>query len=59
MDCAEWVENVVDSMESIRIVSPVVDSSCRKLICGNRDSVRIVSSRKVPHTNRLKVVDTF
>ena len=27
------VENVVDSIELTRIVSPVVDSSCRKSIC--------------------------
>ena len=53
------VENVVDSIESTQIVSPSVDSSCRKSICARRDSMRIESSRKVPHTNRLKFVATF
>ena len=37
----------------------VVDSSCQKSICARRDSVRIESSRKVPHTNRVKFVATF
>ena len=49
----------VDSIESTRIVSPVVDSSCQKSICTRHDSVRIESSRKVPHMNRLKFVATF
>ena len=29
----------VDLIESTRIVSPVVDSSCQKSICARRDSV--------------------
>ena len=49
----------VDSIESTRIVSPVVDSSCQKLICKTRlklrCNVRIESNRKVPQTNRLSV----
>ena len=48
----------LDLIESTRIVSPVVDSSCRK---SRHDSVRIESrrnvgiesNRKVPQTNRL------
>ena len=49
----------VDWIESTRIVSPVVDSSCRRSICSRRGSLRIESSRNVPHTNRLKFVATF
>ena len=37
----------LDVIQSTQIVSPVVDSSCRKLICARRDSVRIKWSRKV------------
>ena len=49
----------LDSIESTRIVSPVVYSSCRKSICARRDSARIESSRKVPQTNRVRFVATF
>ena len=45
----------LDSIGSTRIVSPVVDSSCRKSICARRDSVRIEASRKVHQTNRLSL----
>ena len=43
------------SIESTRIVTPVVDLSCRKSICARHDSLRIESSRKVPQTNRLSL----
>ena len=49
----------LDLIESTRIVSPVVDSSCRKSICERSDSLRIESSPKVPHVNRAKFVATF
>ena len=52
----------VDAIESTRIVSPVVDSSCRKSICETRlckstlrRNMRIESTRKVPQTNRLSL----
>ena len=50
---------LLDSIESARIISPVVDSSCQKSICIKRDSVRIKPSRKVPHKNWLEFVATF
>ena len=56
MDCAGWVENVVDSTRFDRIDtnrSPIVESTSRKSICANRDSIRIESNREVPQTNRL------
>ena len=40
----------LDLIESTRIVTLVVDLSCWESICV-RHSVRIKSSRKVPHTN--------
>ena len=49
----------LDLIESARIISPVVDSSCRKSICARRDSVLIKSSCKVPHTSRVKFVAPF
>ena len=49
----------LNSIESAQILSPVVDSSCRKWICTRRVSVRIESSHKVPHTNQVKFVVTF
>ena len=45
----------LNSIESTRIVSPVVDSSSRKSVCARHNSVRIESSRKVPQTNRLSL----
>ena len=45
----------IDSIESTQIVSPVVEMTCRKSICANRDSVRIESNREVPQTNRLSL----
>ena len=43
----------LDSIELTQIISPVVESTCRKSICANRDSVRIDSNREVPQTNQL------
>ena len=45
----------LDSIESTRIVTPVVDLSYRKSIWVRHDCVQIDSSRKVPQTNRLSL----
>ena len=48
----------VDSIESTRIVSPVVDSSYARrdsVRIESRRNVRIESNRKVPQTNRLSL----